>query len=162
MIYDIYIYIYIYMIYDSIKRDWAILYPLNPGGICTDSETSRATVAGTHPSKENQIFTGDDVIVCLKSKGVLFSLRNTFLRLKSKVLHQFFFPLWCGNTYFPQLCCRSRFLHCVLNLLQNVLQCSASKRCWTMLTCGLVPYSNNSRWKSKLSRRLIEVKYQFV
>ena len=42
--------------------------------MCTSSEISRsrATVAGTLPSKEDQISTGGDVIVCLKSKGVLF------------------------------------------------------------------------------------------
>ena len=45
-------------------------------------------MAGTLPSKENQIFTGSDV----RSKGVLFSFKNTFLRLKSKVLYQVFFP----------------------------------------------------------------------
>ena len=51
------------------------------------------TVAGTLSSKENQIFTGGDVIVCLKSKGVSFLFKNTFLRLESKVLHQFFSAL---------------------------------------------------------------------
>ena len=62
--------------------------------MCEGSETScnsYYTVAGTLPSKENQIFTGGDVIVCLKSKGVSFLFKNTFLRLESKVLHQFFF-----------------------------------------------------------------------
>ena len=49
-------------------------------------------MAGTLPSKENQIFTGSDVIFYLRSKGVLFSFKNTFLRLKSKVLSQGFFP----------------------------------------------------------------------
>ena len=48
--------------------------------MCTSSETScnsYYTVASTLSSKENQIFTGGDEIVYLKSKGVLFSFKRT-------------------------------------------------------------------------------------
>ena len=50
--------------------------------MCRNSETScnsYYTVAGTLSSKENQIFTGGDEIVYLKSKGVLFSFKKHFL-----------------------------------------------------------------------------------
>ena len=50
--------------------------------MCTSSETficNSYYVAGTLSSKENQIFTGGDEIVYLKSKGVLFSFKKHFL-----------------------------------------------------------------------------------